>query len=41
MGLYDEVILPRDTRQRIARALQMLRNKTLRESLEEARHVPL
>ena len=36
-GYIDEVILPRNTRRRICRALNMLRNKTRREPLEEAR----
>ena len=36
-GYIDEVILPRTTRRRICRALNMLRNKTRREPLEKAR----
>ena len=39
-GYIDEVILPRGTRKRVARALQMLRNKHAREPLEEARQHP-
>ena len=39
-GYIDEVILPHGTRKRICRALAMLRNKTRREPLEEARQHP-
>ena len=39
-GFIDDVILPRDTRRRICRALAMLRDKQLDEPLEEARQHP-
>ena len=40
-GYIDEVIMPHGTRKRVARALQMLRNKHAREPLEEARQHPV
>ena len=40
-GYIDEVILPRGTRKRIARALQMLRNKTLENPYKKHDNIPL
>ena len=40
-GYIDEVILPRTTRKRVARALQMLRNKTLENPWKKHDNIPL
>jgi propionyl-CoA carboxylase beta chain len=40
-GYIDEVILPRTTRKRLARALQMLRNKTLDNPWKKHDNIPL
>ena len=40
-GYIDEVILPRGTRKRIARALQMLRNKQLENPWKKHDNIPL
>ena len=40
-GYIDEVILPRGTRKRVARALQMLRNKTLENPWKKHDNIPL
>jgi len=40
-GYLDEVIAPRDTRRRIARALNMLRNKTLENPWKKHNNIPL
>jgi propionyl-CoA carboxylase beta chain len=40
-GYIDEVILPRGTRKRICRALQMLRNKTLENPWKKHDNIPL
>ena len=40
-GYLDEVIAPRDTRKRIARALNMLRNKTLKNPWKKHDNIPL
>ena len=39
-GFIDDVILPRDTRRRLCRALAMLRGKSLANPLEKARQHP-
>ena len=40
-GYVDEVISPRDTRRRICRALNMLRNKTLENPWKKHDNIPL
>ena len=40
-GYIDEVILPRGTRKRIARALQMLRNKHVENPWKKHDNIPL
>jgi propionyl-CoA carboxylase beta chain len=40
-GYVDEVILPRDTRRRICRALHMLRNKTVENPWKKHDNIPL
>jgi propionyl-CoA carboxylase beta chain len=40
-GYLDEVIAPRDTRKRIARALNMLRNKSLKNPWKKHDNIPL
>ena len=40
-GYLDEVIAPRDTRRRIARALNMLRNKSLKNPWKKHDNIPL
>jgi propionyl-CoA carboxylase beta chain len=40
-GYIDEVIMPRGTRKRVARALQMLRNKTLENPWKKHDNIPL
>ena len=40
-GYIDEVILPRGTRKRVARALQMLRNKQLENPWKKHDNIPL
>jgi propionyl-CoA carboxylase beta chain len=40
-GYIDEVILPHSTRRRVARALQMLRNKTLENPWKKHDNIPL
>ena len=40
-GYIDEVILPRDTRTRVCRALNMLRNKTLENPWKKHDNIPL
>jgi len=40
-GYIDEVILPRGTRKRIARALQMLRNKRVENPWKKHDNIPL
>jgi propionyl-CoA carboxylase beta chain len=40
-GYIDEVILPRCTRKRIARALQMLRNKRVENPWKKHDNIPL
>jgi len=40
-GYLDEVIAPRDTRKRIARALNMLRNKALENPWKKHDNIPL
>jgi propionyl-CoA carboxylase beta chain len=40
-GYIDEVILPRGTRKRIARALQMLRNKQVENPWKKHDNIPL
>lgn len=40
-GFIDEVILPRNTRRRIARALNMLQNKTLENPWKKHDNIPL
>ena len=40
-GYIDEVILPRSTRRRICRALNMLRNKTVENPWKKHDNIPL
>jgi propionyl-CoA carboxylase beta chain len=40
-GYIDEVILPRNTRRRICRALNMLRNKTVENPWKKHDNIPL
>jgi propionyl-CoA carboxylase beta chain len=40
-GYIDEVILPHSTRKRVARALQMLRNKRLENPWKKHDNIPL
>ena len=40
-GYIDEVIMPRGTRKRIARALQMLRNKRVENPWKKHDNIPL
>jgi len=41
LGYIDEVILPRNTRRRICRALNMLRNKTVENPWKKHDNIPL
>jgi propionyl-CoA carboxylase beta chain len=40
-GFLDEVIMPHSTRKRVARALQMLRTKTLENPWKKHDNIPL
>ncbi|HSF92250.1 MAG TPA: carboxyl transferase domain-containing protein, partial [Paracoccaceae bacterium] len=40
-GYIDEVVTPRSTRQRVCRALNMLRNKTLENPWKKHDNIPL
>jgi propionyl-CoA carboxylase beta chain len=40
-GYIDEVIMPHSTRKRVARALQMLRNKQLENPYKKHDNIPL
>ena len=40
-GYIDDIILPRDTRRRVARALAMLRNKDLKNPWKKHGNIPL
>ena len=40
-GFIDEVIMPRNTRRRIARAFESLRNKKLSNPLKKHDNIPL
>ena len=40
-GYIDEIILPRETRRRVARALAMLRNKELQNPWKKHGNIPL
>lgn len=41
LGYIDEVILPRDTRQKLSRSLEMLRNKQLQNPWKKHNNIPL
>ncbi|MGE0612419.1 MAG: carboxyl transferase domain-containing protein, partial [Hyphomicrobiales bacterium] len=40
-GFIDEVIMPRNTRRRLARALNMLRNKHIEDPWKKHDNIPL
>jgi propionyl-CoA carboxylase beta chain len=40
-GYIDDIIMPRDTRRRVARALAMLRNKELQNPRKKHGNIPL